>query len=75
MTLTPQSEHMQNAQLKPSRTRRHTWSWRSLAERSTDRDETELPNLSIEELIALTSDESVSAQRDHWVNSARASRG
>jgi hypothetical protein len=46
-----------------------------LADGSTDRDETESPELSIEELIALTSDESVSAQRDHWLNSAGASRG
>jgi len=68
------SQHMQTAQLKPSRTRRHTWSWRSLAERPTGSDESDVPELSIEELIALTSDESVSAQRDHWVNSARTSR-
>ena len=66
---------MQNTESKPSRTRRHTWSWRSLAERPTDTDENDAPELSLEELIALTSDESVSAQRDHWVNSARAPRG
>jgi len=70
-----QSQQMQNTQIRTSRTRRHTWSWRSLAERPTGRDEKDVSELSIEELIALTSDESVSAQRDHWVNSARASRG
>jgi len=74
MTLNMQSQQMQ-IESKPSRMRRHTWSWRSLAERPTQPDEDESCELSIEELIALTSDESVSAQRDHWVNSARASRG
>jgi hypothetical protein len=66
---------MQNPKSNNSRTRRYTWSWRSLTERASDPLDTEEPSLSLEELMALTSDQSIRAQRDYRINATRPTRG
>jgi hypothetical protein len=66
---------MQNPKSNNSRTRRYTWSWRSLTERASDRVDAEEPSLSLEELIALTSDQSIRAQRDYRINATGSTSG
>lgn len=67
---------MQNSDSKGSRTRQHPWCWASLRRSADNADlDADQQTLTIQELMALTSDQSVRAQRDYRINSARPPRG
>ena len=65
---------MQNPSVKSSRMRQHLWSWASL-NRTTNDDKTEESSLSLDEWIALTSDQSIRAQRDYGIDTTGSSSG